>query len=75
MTKRMKMVMMLRTEHFSTVYMYIMLVHKYSGLALLGGHCVFLTEQDFHLGVNESTRDTARYLVHILKDCNHIKRL
>ena len=34
------------------------------GLALLGGHCVFLTEQDFHLGVNESTRDTARYSIH-----------
>lgn len=33
-----------------------------TGLALLGGHCVFLTEQDFHLGVNESTRDTARVL-------------
>lgn len=33
-----------------------------TGLALLGGHCVFLTENDFHLGVSESTRDTAKVL-------------
>ena len=30
------------------------------GVALLGGHPVFLTENDVHLGVNESLPDTAR---------------
>ncbi|KAJ8409867.1 hypothetical protein AAFF_G00209080 [Aldrovandia affinis] len=33
-----------------------------TGFALLGGHPCFLTPQDIHLGVNESTRDTARVL-------------
>ncbi|CAH3032733.1 unnamed protein product [Porites lobata] len=33
-----------------------------TGLALLGGNCVFLTDSDFHLGVNESIRDTGRVL-------------
>lgn len=33
-----------------------------TGLALLGGHCVYLTDNDFHLGVSESTRDTGRVL-------------
>ena len=32
------------------------------GFALLGGHPCFLTSQDIHLGVNESSTDTARYL-------------
>ena len=31
-----------------------------TGVALLGGHSVFLTEQDIHLGVSESFSDTAR---------------
>lgn len=30
------------------------------GFALLGGHPCFLTSQDIHLGVNESTKDTGR---------------
>lgn len=30
------------------------------GFSLLGGHPCFLTPQDIHLGVNESTTDTAR---------------
>ncbi|XP_008326250.1 ornithine carbamoyltransferase, mitochondrial [Cynoglossus semilaevis] len=33
-----------------------------TGFALLGGHPCFLTSQDIHLGVNESSRDTARVL-------------
>uniref|UniRef100_W5UIC6 ornithine carbamoyltransferase n=1 Tax=Ictalurus punctatus TaxID=7998 RepID=W5UIC6_ICTPU len=33
-----------------------------TGFALLGGHPCFLTPQDIHLGVNESTKDTARVL-------------
>lgn len=33
-----------------------------TGLALLGGHCVFLTDNDFHLGVGETTRDTGKVL-------------
>ena len=33
-----------------------------TGLALLGGHSVYLTDSDFHLGVSESTRDTGRLL-------------
>ncbi|XP_005995322.1 ornithine transcarbamylase, mitochondrial [Latimeria chalumnae] len=33
-----------------------------TGFALLGGHPLFLTTQDIHLGVNESLRDTARVL-------------
>jgi len=33
-----------------------------TGLALLGGHCVYLTDNDFHLGVNESIGDTGRVL-------------
>ncbi|KAL4656906.1 ornithine carbamoyltransferase, mitochondrial [Arapaima gigas] len=33
-----------------------------TGFALLGGHPCFLTSQDIHLGVNESTKDTARVL-------------
>ncbi|XP_030642312.1 ornithine carbamoyltransferase, mitochondrial [Chanos chanos] len=33
-----------------------------TGFSLLGGHPCFLTPQDIHLGVNESTRDTARVL-------------
>ncbi|XP_036397026.1 ornithine carbamoyltransferase, mitochondrial [Megalops cyprinoides] len=33
-----------------------------TGFALLGGHPCFLTSQDIHLGVNESTTDTARVL-------------
>lgn len=33
-----------------------------TGLALLGGHSVYLTDSDFHLGVSESTRDTGRVL-------------
>uniref|UniRef100_A0A672KXX5 ornithine carbamoyltransferase n=1 Tax=Sinocyclocheilus grahami TaxID=75366 RepID=A0A672KXX5_SINGR len=32
------------------------------GFFLLGGHPCFLTPQDIHLGVNESTTDTARVL-------------
>uniref|UniRef100_A0A3Q3KY79 ornithine carbamoyltransferase n=1 Tax=Labrus bergylta TaxID=56723 RepID=A0A3Q3KY79_9LABR len=33
-----------------------------TGFALLGGHPCFLTSQDIHLGVNESSTDTARVL-------------
>ncbi|KAL2080801.1 hypothetical protein ACEWY4_022654 [Coilia grayii] len=33
-----------------------------TGFSLLGGHPCFLTPQDIHLGVNESTTDTARVL-------------
>ncbi|CAB1415150.1 unnamed protein product [Pleuronectes platessa] len=33
-----------------------------TGFALLGGHPCFLTSQDIHLGVNESSADTARVL-------------
>lgn len=33
-----------------------------TGFALLGGHPCFLTSQDIHLGVNESTTDTASVL-------------
>ncbi|XP_061924924.1 ornithine transcarbamylase, mitochondrial [Entelurus aequoreus] len=33
-----------------------------TGFALLGGHPCFLTAQDIHLGVNESSTDTARVL-------------
>lgn len=33
-----------------------------TGLALLGGHSVYLTDSDFHFGVSESTRDTGRLL-------------
>lgn len=33
-----------------------------TGLALLGGHSVFLTDSDIHLGVNESAIDTAKVL-------------
>ncbi|XP_028848237.1 ornithine carbamoyltransferase, mitochondrial [Denticeps clupeoides] len=33
-----------------------------TGVSLLGGHACFLTPQDIHLGVNESTGDTARVL-------------
>ncbi|XP_026768803.2 ornithine transcarbamylase, mitochondrial-like [Pangasianodon hypophthalmus] len=33
-----------------------------TGFALLGGHPCFLTSKDIHLGVNESTKDTARVL-------------
>lgn len=32
------------------------------GFALLGGHPCFLTTQDIHLGVNESLKDTARFV-------------
>lgn len=35
-------------------------MHIFLGFALLGGHPCFLTSQDIHLGVNESTKDTAR---------------
>ncbi|XP_066542978.1 ornithine transcarbamylase, mitochondrial [Hoplias malabaricus] len=31
-----------------------------TGFSLLGGHACFLAPQDIHLGVNESTKDTAR---------------
>ena len=37
-----------------------------TGLALLGGQSVYLTDSDFHLGVSESTRDTGR-LLHAVK--------
>ncbi|CAM4603012.1 unnamed protein product [Leuciscus chuanchicus] len=33
-----------------------------TGFSLLGGHPCFLTPQDIHLGINESTTDTARVL-------------
>uniref|UniRef100_A0A8C7I403 ornithine carbamoyltransferase n=1 Tax=Oncorhynchus kisutch TaxID=8019 RepID=A0A8C7I403_ONCKI len=33
-----------------------------TGFSLLGGHPCFLTSQDIHLGVNESSTDTARVL-------------
>uniref|UniRef100_A0AAR2IIL4 ornithine carbamoyltransferase n=1 Tax=Pygocentrus nattereri TaxID=42514 RepID=A0AAR2IIL4_PYGNA len=33
-----------------------------TGFSLLGGHPCFLTPQDIHLGINESTKDTARVL-------------
>ncbi|XP_028993217.1 ornithine transcarbamylase, mitochondrial [Betta splendens] len=33
-----------------------------TGFAMLGGHPCFLTSQDIHLGVNESSVDTARVL-------------
>uniref|UniRef100_A0A8C6U4I0 ornithine carbamoyltransferase n=1 Tax=Neogobius melanostomus TaxID=47308 RepID=A0A8C6U4I0_9GOBI len=33
-----------------------------TGFALLGGHPCFLTSQDIHLGVNESSTDTARVI-------------
>ncbi|CAH1799750.1 unnamed protein product [Owenia fusiformis] len=33
-----------------------------TGMALLGGHPVFLSPQDIHLGVNESIKDSARVL-------------
>ncbi|CAH1785893.1 unnamed protein product [Owenia fusiformis] len=33
-----------------------------TGFALLGGHPVFLSPQDIHLGVNESIKDSARVL-------------
>lgn len=39
---------------------------KLSGLALLGGHSVFLTDSDIHLGVNESAIDTAKYVEKII---------
>lgn len=39
------------------------------GFALLGGHPCFLTTQDIHLGVNESLKDTARF-VNLLFEVN-----
>ncbi|CAL8267139.1 unnamed protein product [Lota lota] len=33
-----------------------------TGFAVLGGHPCFLTSQDIHLGINESSTDTARVL-------------
>ncbi|KAI4896187.1 hypothetical protein NFI96_006664 [Prochilodus magdalenae] len=47
-----------------------------TGFSLLGGHPCFLTPQDIHLGVNESTRDTARVLsgladIVLARVCSH----
>ena len=35
-----------------------------TGMALLGGHALFLGPSDIQLGVNESMRDTANVLAH-----------
>ncbi|KAJ7363397.1 hypothetical protein OS493_009549 [Desmophyllum pertusum] len=37
-------------------------VSSETALALLGGHSVFLTDKDLHLGVSETTYDTAKVL-------------
>ncbi|CAB1322536.1 unnamed protein product [Coregonus sp. 'balchen'] len=47
-----------------------------TGFALLGGHPCFLTSQDIHLGVNESSTDTARVLsglsdIVLARVCSH----
>ena len=33
-----------------------------AGMAKLGGHAAFMGPEDVHIGVNESVKDTARYI-------------